>query len=137
MLTARVRANWYEKHGISKRLYQELMWFARGYDEYKAADRRWRSGEYDRIATGNVAGREHPDPTANEAIRRTSSPWAWKIAAIEQAAVIAAPGYCRELLKNVTGDMTWEVIQPPCGRAQFYAARREFFCALNNIRENR
>lgn len=112
------------------------MWFARGYDEYRTADRRWRNGEYDRIASGNTSGRGHSDPTANEALRRTASPYAWKIAAIEQAAAIAAPGYFRELLKNVTGDMTWEVIQPPCGRAQFYAARREFFLALHKIREN-
>ena len=103
---AKVRANWYEKHGISKRRYQELVWFARGYDEYGADDRR-------RSETG------------------------WKVAAIERAAMIAAPEYCRELLKNVTGDMSWEVIQPPCGRVQFYAARRRFFAALDEICENR
>lgn len=113
------------------------MWFARGYDEYKAADRRWRNGEYDRIAIGNAHGKNHSDPTANEALRRTASPSAWKIAAIEQAALLVAPGFGKELLKNVTGDMTWEVIQPPCGRAQFYAARREFFIALSELRENR
>ena len=137
MHTAKVRANWYEKHGISKRLYQELMWFARGYSEYKAEDRRWRNGEYDRAASGKSAGCGHSDPTVNEAVRRVSSPSAWKVAAIEQAAIIAAPGFCKEILKNVTGDMTWEVIQPPCGRAQFYAARRKFFLALHEIRENR
>lgn len=132
---AKVRANWYEKRGISKARYCELMWFARQYDEYKAAERRWRCGEYDRMAAGNSAGRGHSDPTANEAVRRASSPWTWKISAIEQAAIIAAPEYCAELLKNVTMDLTWEVIQPPASRERFYAARREFFLALHNILE--
>ena len=112
------------------------MWFARGYAEYKAADRKWKSGEYDRIATGNVAGRGHSDITASEAIRRASSPAAWKIAAIEQAAISAAPDLCKWLLKNVTQDMSWELIGPPCCRAVFYAARRRFFFELHNILEN-
>lgn len=129
--------NWYERHGISKARYCELMWFARQYDEYKAADRKWRNGEYDRIATGNTAGRAHSDPTANEAMRIASSPWAWKVGAIEQAAALSAPGFCDALLKNVAQDMTWEYIGPPVARKQFYEARRKFYLELHLMLENR
>ena len=135
--TAKIRANWYEKHGISKKRYCELLWFARQYDDYKAADRRWRNGEYDRMATGNTAARGHSDPTAGEAIRIASSPCAWKIAVIEQAAIAAAPEICKELLRNVVRDETWETIGAPCGRKQFYEARRKFYLELHLILENR
>lgn len=113
------------------------MWFARQYDEYKAADRKWRNGEYDRIAIGNTAGRAHSDPTANEAMRLVSSPWAWKVGAIEQAAALSAPGFCDALLKNVAQDLTWEHIGPPVARKQFYEARRKFYLELHLMLENR
>ncbi len=137
MLTAKVRANWYEERGISKARYCELMWFTRQYDDYKAEERRWRNGEYDRIASGGGAGRGHSDPTAGEAMRLTSSPWAWKIAVIEQAAVLAAPEFCNDLLKNVVRDMTWEYICPPTGRKPFYEARKRFFLELHRMLEKR
>lgn len=112
------------------------MWFARQYADFKASDRKWRNGEYDRIKTGNAPGRGHSDPTANEAMRRACSPFAWKIGAIERAAIAAAPDFCAELLKNVTADLSWEVVGPPCCRKVFYAARRKFFLELHNILEN-
>lgn len=137
MLTAKVRANWYETRGICRARYNELMWFARQYDDFKARDRDWRCGIYDRVSTGNTAGRGHSDPTAAEAMRLASSPWAWKIAAIEQAAAEAAPEYCQQLLANCTRDICYERMDVPCGRAQFYAARRRFFHALHGRLENR
>lgn len=127
--------NWYEEHGISKARYCELMWFVRQYDDYKAKDRKWRNGEYDKMRAGNSAGKGHSDPTACEAVRIASSRWAWKIAVIEQAAVIVAPGFCKELLRNVTQDITWEHLSAPVCRPTFYEARRKFFAELHCMLE--
>ena len=63
--------------------------------------------------------------------------WAWKIAAIEQAAAIAAPGFCAELLKNVTRDVAWEYMGAPVARKQFYEARRKFYLELHLLLKKR
>ena len=108
------------------------MWFARRYDEYKASERKWRAGEYDRVKTGNAAGRGHSDPTAAEGLRLASNPYTWKIAAINHAAIAADAALSPYILKNVTADMRYENMPVPCGRNQFFAARRRFFEQLHN-----
>jgi hypothetical protein len=108
------------------------MWFARRYDEYKASERKWRAGEYDRVKTGNTAGRGHSDPTAAEGLRLASNPYTWKIAAINHAAIAADAALSPYILKNVTADMRYENMPVPCGRNQFFAARRRFFEQLHN-----
>ena len=107
------------------------MWFARQYDQLKDARRRWISGEYDRIATGNGSARVRSDPTANEAMRRASFPQEWKIAAIEQAAAAADKALCVYIIRNVTQDARYENMPVPAGRRQFFAARRRFFEGLH------
>ena len=107
------------------------MWFARRYDEYKAAERKFRAGEYDRVSTGNTPARGHADPTANEAVRLTANPHTWKVMAIHHAAIAADASLCQWILKNVTCDMRYEDMPVPCGRNQFFAARRRFFEELH------
>lgn len=107
------------------------MWFARRYEEFRAAARKYENGEYDRVRTGNTSGRGHADPTANEAMRRASNPHAWKTAVIEQAAAAADPSLCRYILMNVTKDVRFEDMPVPCGRNQFFAARKRFFVELH------
>lgn len=106
---------------------------ARQYDQLKAAERRWRAGIYDRRAEGNRPGRGHSDPTAGEALRMASSPYAWKIAAIEQAAMAADMSLFPYILANVTRDMRFEDMDVPAGRNQFFDARRRFFEELHLI----
>ena len=108
------------------------MWFARRYKEFKAMERRWRNDEYDRAKTGNTAGRGYSDPTASEAVRLTTNPFSWKIAAINHAAIAADAALSPYILKNVTTDMRYENMPVPCGRNQFFAARRRFFEQLHN-----
>ena len=134
---AKIRAEWYEKHGISRERYNELMWFTRRYDEFREAARKFERGEYDRKHTGNTPARGHADPTANEAMRLASNPHAWKVAAIEQAAVAADARLCAYLLRNVTQDARFEDMPVPCGRNQFFMARRRFFAELHlRLEEN-
>ena len=108
------------------------MWFSRRYDEFKAAERKWRVGEYDRVKSGNTAGYGHSDPTAGEAVRLASNPYTWKIAAINHAAITADAVLSPYILKNVTCDTRFENMPVPCGRNQFFAARRRFFEQLHN-----
>lgn len=128
---ARVRTKRFEKTGRTKERYQHLLWLARDYDNLKQQERAWRAGEMDRSRSGDSMYSGRPDPTAREGMRLASSPFAWKIAAIEQAAVCAAPGFSKQLLANVTRGRTWEELSPPCGRNQFYAARSRFFDELD------
>ena len=120
-----------ERSGICRERYQQLLWFARQYDGLKRDERAWRAGEVDRISRGDTVYSGRPDPTAREGERLAASPYAWKIAAIEQAAIAADAALSRHILSNVTRGRTWEELQPPCGRNQFFAARRRFFDELN------
>lgn len=127
---ARIRADWYERRGISKERYNELIWFARQYDQLKAAQRRWIAAEYDRIAV-NASARARTDRTVSEAICGERFPQAWKIAAIEQAALAADAAIYDCILRNVTRDVRYEDMAVCAGRRQFFMARRRFFEELH------
>lgn len=120
-----------EKYGISDARYKELLWLARQYDELKRKERAYRRGEVDRVGGGNGAWKGVSDPTAAGGMRLASSPYAWKIAAIEQAAAAADAGLCRHILDNVARGRTFEDMGPPCARNTFFAARARFFAELD------
>lgn len=124
-----------EKEGISEERYSELKAMARRYDELKKLDGQWRRGELDRKNDGNTAWRGHSDPTAREGERLASNPYAWKVAAIERAAVLADAEICRWLLRNVTQGIAYEKVNPPCSRERFFKARRNFFVELHRMTE--
>ena len=127
------RGMWYAKKGISKARYEELKAVALQYDEYVSAERKLRLGEIDRERSGN-SGFKPKDPTGNAAIMLATRSVAPRIRAIEESARTAAA--CREmqqhLMRNVTRGESWEIINPPMGRRQFYALRRRFFVELND-----
>lgn len=128
---AKVRANWYEKRGISRERYRELESISWQYDQLKERARKWQCNEIDRERSGGAWG-GRPDPTASEAVRRASNPFAWKAAAIEQAAIAADAGIAKYILQNVTRRTTYEQMDVPAGRRQFFAARRRYFFELNS-----
>lgn len=128
---AKVRTKRYEQSGISRERYGQLVWFARQYDELKRREKAWRAGETERGGVGDTLYSGRPDPTAREGMRLVNSPYAWKIAAIEQAVIAAAPGLSACVLANVTRGSRYEEMQVPCGRNQFFAARRRFFDELD------
>lgn len=125
-----MRSKRYEEAGISKSRYLELMNIAMQYDEMLEHEARLRRGEIDRPTKGNSCW-SRPDPTGNTAMMLARLSKADKIRAVEDSARAAGPGIYIELMRNVTRGVKYEDMPVPCGRAQFYAARRRFFIELD------
>jgi hypothetical protein len=51
--------------------------------------------------------------------------------AIEQAAIAADATLCEYILRHATEGARYEDMCPPCGRVQFYRARRAFYWELD------
>lgn len=126
----RVRAKWYEKHGISQQRYIQLKAFAMRYDELREREAALRRGEFDRREQKNKTWRKK-DPTGNTAIGNVMRSCQKQINAIEDSAGIAAPDLYEYLMKNVTRGVKYEDMRVPTGRRQFYAARRRFYLELD------
>lgn len=94
------------------------------------AEKKLRRGEVDRPEGGNQTWKQ-PDPTGNAAIGIAMKSNAHRIKAIEEAAHAAGPEIYTWLMRCVTRGETWEKMRPPCGHAQFYAARRRFYVELD------
>ena len=124
------RVKRYEDVGINKNRYLELKYIARQYDALRREEAKLRRGEVDRPEHGNQ-GWKQPDPTGNTAVGIAVRSNAHKIKAIEDSAKIAGPEIYKYLLRCVTRGETYETLVPPCGRAQFYNARRLFFVELD------
>ncbi len=54
----------------------------------------------------------------------------WEVEMIEQTAIEAESEIYPYILKNVTQGIKYEYMDVPCGRRQFYEARRVFFLLL-------
>ena len=100
------------------------------YDAMIEGEKKLRRGEIERAEGGNQTWRQ-PDPTGNAAIGIAMKSNAGRIKAIEDATRAAGPGIYRWLLIAVTTGKKYEDMDVPCGRAQFYAARRRFFVELD------
>lgn len=120
----------YESAGIDKNRYLELKYLARQYDSMRKREAKLRNGEIDRESKGNGVWRQS-DPTGNAAIGIAMASMAGKIRAIEESARAAGEGIVRELMLHVTRGIGYEKLNPPCGRAQFYRARRRFYIELD------
>ena len=53
---------------------------------------------------------------------------------IDNIAAVVYPKIKDYIIENVTTGKTWEQLNPPCGRRQFYEARKEFFDMLSKYR---
>lgn len=53
---------------------------------------------------------------------------------IEHTAAVIYPEISKYLVESVSTGKTWEQISPPCGRRQFYNARRRFFYLLSEYK---
>jgi hypothetical protein len=65
--------------------------------------------------------------------RGPGDPLAWRVLVIEEAARAAREDIFPYLLENVTTGRTFEQTNPPCGRSQFFAARRQYFIELDRL----
>ena len=124
------RTKRFETEGIDKNRYQELKYIARQYDAMRKREIKFRNGEMDRTGTGVKEWRQS-DPTGNTAISFAMFSLSKKIRAIEESARIAGGGIYKELLLHVSRGIPFEKLYPPCGRAQFYRARRLFYIELD------
>ena len=128
-------SNWslrLDDYEIEPERYHELKWTCRQYDRYKEKLEAMRRGEVDRISKGNGVWHGRSDPVASEAQRLADCFEARRVRAIEQAAVAADPQLCKYILVNVTRNKRFEELGVPCGRNQFFEARRRFFAELDD-----
>lgn len=124
------RTAWYEKRGITRGRYLELKGIASQYDWMRTQERKLRLGEIDREEGGNRTWRQK-DPTGNAAILLATKSYVPRIQAIEEAAKAVDAFLWKYILRCVTRGESWEKMQPPCGRRQFYSKRRLFFAELD------
>jgi len=113
---------------ISKSAYREMYYFCRRYNEMKEK----LTGIYS-PATSSITGMpkayERQDKTADKAIK--AAKLSYDISLIENAAKSADDQISGYILKNVCGGSSYDYLKNtlgmPCGRNQFYKARRLFF----------
>lgn len=111
-------------------LYRELLYFCRQHRKRVKELTAIRGGFNDVRARDMPRGSDTSDPTARRAERamRLSR----DVEAVEQAAIAADSGIYQFILKSVTEQMRYEYLPCPCGRRQFFEARRRFFWELAN-----
>ena len=114
-------------HNISRAKYLELKYFCLQYNE-KKKELQHSYGLRSTNSDGQPHGNGTSSPTERQAMKNAMLQE--DIALIEQTAMTAAPDYYQCILKNVTEETTYEGMNVPCGRRQFYEARRYFFFLL-------
>ncbi len=118
-----------QKYGLSKNKYRELKNFCLQYREMIAEKNSYYGISAVRLTgvpgTGGIS-----DPTFNVAARVEKL--ARDIRMIEQAAIEADASIWKYIIYNVADEIPYEKLdKPPCGRRQFYEARRKFFYLLS------
>lgn len=118
-----------EKYNISKERYRELKYFCMQYDEKKAIiDYGIKSVTNDGMPHGNFS---ISSPVEKQAMKNELAQK--DISLIENTINETVQGeQMRKCLLNaVTTGTTYEYMDVPCGRRQFYEARRKFFYLLS------
>ena len=118
-----------KKYSIGKYEYRELRNFCLQYPEKKKrlVELRspYQSPQINDMPHGSFVG----DQTGRSAERAAALSDYCDL--IEKTAKEAGADIYQSLLVNVTNEhMPWEILAPPCGRRQFYDARRKFFYLL-------
>lgn len=118
-----------DKYNISPEKYRELKYFCKQYEEKKAniqygitAINQDKSGASDGIGS----------PTEAQALRNER--YLKEVELIEQTAIEVDSELKEYIIKAVTQDLTYEYLNVPCGRRQFYTKRRQFFYLLSQKR---
>ena len=119
------------KYDIDSDKYRELFYFCKQYESRKEEIDSLR-GLSAVVNDGMPRGYKIGDQTANKAIKIEKLQKDNEL--IEQAAVQTDPYVYQFLLKNVTSGISYEYMDVPCGRRQFYEKRRLFFKILSEKR---
>lgn len=117
-------------YGIDKQRYLELLAICRQYDKYKRMDAKLHRGEVDR-GRWRAGEWRAPDPTGNLAVSLADNRYSSRARAIEEAAAEAGGELAPYIIRNTAREIPYERMGVPCGRRQFFAARRAFFVALD------
>ena len=120
-----------DEYNIDRALYHELRYRCLRYPQMVAELEEIRGGF-------NAVGEPVPveqhalgDPTSKRAIKALKL--ADDVREIEQAAAEADTQLYPFIMANVTQKATFEDLRPPCGRRQFFEARRKFYYNLAYI----
>ena len=120
-----------DKYSISRNRYRELYYFCR---QYKENERKLRECyEITSRTQSEVKTKNKKDPTAIAAAK--AAELTGKLRLVEQAAIEAAPNVYQWLIRNVTEEIPFSVLNPPCGEASFREMRRKFFYILDKLKE--
>lgn len=125
-----------DQYGIDQELYHELKHFCRQYRAKRAELDDARNPMGTQTMDGMPGAARIGDPTSNTAIHVLQTPRLVRIArdveAIEQAALEADGNLYQWIIKSVTTKQSLDLLAAPCGRRQFFDARRRFFWHLAN-----
>ena len=126
------------KYNISKERYRELKYFCLQYPDWKkeltVADTVKAAVAKD---DGGTHGSAVSDCTRELAAKRIELQR--KCSVVEAAAVQADDFINQYIIEAVTGDLSYTYLRTvrgiPCGKNQFYEARRKFFYNLSKMRD--
>lgn len=119
-----------KKYEISKERYRELLYFCMQYHQMKnKIDYGMNSRVSDGMPHGSGSGES---PVERQAIENEKYIHAVRI--IEESAREASPELAPFILRAVTNGTSYEYMDVPAGRRQFYEARRKFFFELSKKR---
>lgn len=128
----RIRNLSWNDYGISKHRYRELREFCLQYHEKKQTIEYGLRAVNAEGYSGGGIGR----PTERSAIRNTMLDADCRM--IENAAAMVGNGIDKYILKSVTEELTYEMLEfdeklgrIPVGRTEFYAYRRQFYFMLH------
>lgn len=132
----RLRDMTWDDYGISRNRYKELKAFCLQYEEKKEKIRYGISSAKNK----GLPGGSYPgSPTEAQAVSNAMNERDCRM--IEEAAVKANPDICKQLLKSVTQNLSYEFIEydgergriKVC-RTDFYGYRRLFYSILNKMK---
>lgn len=126
------------KYNISKERYRELKYFCLQYPDWK---KELTVADTVKAAVAKDDGGNHgsavSDCTSELAAKRIELQR--KCSVVEAAAVQADDFINQYIIEAVTGDLSYTYLRTvrgiPCGKNQFYEARRKFFYNLSKMRD--
>ena len=120
-----------DEYGISKWKFRELKYFCLQYNE-KKKEAEDIIGLHGVSIDGMPKGTQISSVVENQAIKLYALNDDIKV--IEDTAAEADTTISGYIIKNVTESIPYEYMDVPCGRRQFYQARRKFFFLLSKKR---
>ena len=126
-----------DNYDISKERYRELKYFCLQYPDWKKELTVADTVKAVSFKEGGSRSGGIYDSTSELAARRTELQR--KCSFVETAAAEADECISQYIIDAVTSDLSYTYLRTvrdmPCGKNQFYEARRKFFCYLSKIRD--